>query len=697
MKLTVKIALIFFLFWLFLVSGFYFTYNRVVKPKIYEFEMQLANEKLERFIRALNYEISNFHKFCSDYAWWDDTYEFVRNKDEEYINSNFTNESFSENHFNLVIIINNEGRTLYGVWFDEERKEKKNLPRELSSPIWALTHPLLKITNLKEGKTGLWRTTYGTLIVSSHRILTSKGEGEPRGTLIFGKLITPDFWKTIAEHVVLNISVFEYLDKDKFIKKSIGVGDFPAFVFESPSELSIYHLIYDIFNKPLLIARIVHPLSVLKAGSLMETRATLYFLIIIGIGLVFVWFTVQKNIVYPIQDLTRHIQHSAYEAVISTYPTPVRNDEIALLIFHFNRMGHKINKLMEETQEWNKLLEERERYFRTLLNVVPCGIVELNETGEIETANDIFKEMFSFKIGGLTLRGIPISKIINSRAIEKYLYEGREEYFESEERVDNNTEEGMHIHYKFKRTARNGSKHFIGVIWDITEFKKIQEKLETQKRLALLGEASASLAHELRNMVSAVQSGFTLLLEETNPEKRDLIVSELKNSIFRLEDTLRKLLDFTRTYKLEKKKISIGLLIKEQFNNCKIALGTLDNYEIEVEGESEIYCDASMLSRVFFNLLKNSIEAMPKGGKIKVFILEEGDIVKIIIEDSGIGIEPENMDKVGKPFFTTKSKGTGLGLAIAIKIIESHNGKIDISSEVNKGTKVVITLPKMEV
>lgn len=696
MRLTTKITLIFLTFWIFLLGGFFLTYDRVVKPAIHEFERNSAIEKLERFNKSLSYEMKSFHKFCADYAWWDDTWKYVKERNEDFIKSNFSKETFIENQFNLVIIVNNEGRVLFGSWFDLEQETTKPPPVELSSTLWALTHPLLKFSDIKEGKVGFWKTTYGILMVSSHKILPSKGEGTPVGTLIFGKLITSKFWEELSDYTLLRLVVIDYSEKEKHLKNNPTESEFPLFLYESNTQINVYQIIYDLYNKPLLIVKIVHPLNVLKAGRLMETRATVYFLMIIGVGLIIMWLTVQRNIVLPIKELTRHIQNSAYQTVISPYPTPDRNDEIALLIFHFNRMAHKINKLVEETQEWNKLLEERERYFRTLLNVVPCGIVELNENGEIETANDTFKELFNKVDDMQDYKGMLLCEIIKSQQIANFLSNSEEESLETEEKIEDDL--GVrYIHYKFKKIERDGKKHYIVLIWDVTDFKEIQEKLESQKRLALLGEASAGLAHELRNMVSAVQSGFNLLLDEGNIDKKFLIIEELKSSIFRLEDTLRKLLDFTKSYKLEKKKILVGEIIREQFQNCMNLVKEATNFEIVVNGECEVYADPGLLSRAFFNILKNSIEAMPEGGKIEVSISSNKEFVEISVKDNGRGIEPNLIENVGRPFFTTKSKGTGLGVAIVNKIIGSHNGRVNIQSEVNKGTKVTITLPKSEV
>jgi two-component system sporulation sensor kinase A len=92
--------------------------------------------------------------------------------------------------------------------------------------------------------------------------------------------------------------------------------------------------------------------------------------------------------------------------------------------------------------------------------------------------------------------------------------------------------------------------------------------------------------------------------------------------------------------------------------------------------------------------MKNSIEAMPKGGTIDLVISETKDKIKIIIKDTGGGIPKERLSKIGEPFFTLKEKGMGLGLTTSTKIIQEHKGTLEIDSEVGKGTKVSITLPR---
>ena len=109
-----------------------------------------------------------------------------------------------------------------------------------------------------------------------------------------------------------------------------------------------------------------------------------------------------------------------------------------------------------------------------------------------------------------------------------------------------------------------------------------------------------------------------------------------------------------------------------------------------------IMCEENQLKQVFINILKNSIEAMPNGGIIDIKVKAiERDKVSICFIDQGTGIPEDRIPKLGEPFYTTKEKGTGLGLMTSYKIIENHDGRLEISSKINEGTTVEVILPKV--
>ncbi|MCL6445835.1 MAG: HAMP domain-containing histidine kinase, partial [Alicyclobacillus sp.] len=115
--------------------------------------------------------------------------------------------------------------------------------------------------------------------------------------------------------------------------------------------------------------------------------------------------------------------------------------------------------------------------------------------------------------------------------------------------------------------------------------------------------------------------------------------------------------------------------------------------QFEAPAPAVVLCDPNQIKQVFVNLIKNAIEAMPKGGQIMIQVSVADDFVRIAIQDEGVGIPSDIISKLGEPFFTTKEKGTGLGLMICHKILQDHGGRLNIHSELGQGTTMTVELP----
>lgn len=699
MKLTSKIIVILLIFWLFILFGYIFIYDRVVKPTLSQFERELAINELERFLKSFEKELVYLNRTCADYSWWDDTYEFVINKNETYKQINLLPQTYEENNINMILIINKMGEVVFGEWYNLDKKQKDKLPVEFSIPKIALTHPLLTFENPKSGRFGIISTNYGNVAVASNIILKSNLEGEPRGVFIMGKLLDDNFWENIKNQVLLDVSVYPYIEKDKLISNAFDYQINEKKIIQiqesKDDKLLLWDVIKDIYGNPLLLIRLTHTQNILSSSDTIQFRGITGFVLVMVLGIFALWIAIKKQILTPLQDLTQNIRNSTYRESITFLPNIEKNDEIALLIVHFNRMAYKINKLLEEKSKLVEELAEREQYLDFIINSVPCVIVETDGNGTIKTINSAIEEITGLAPNDVKNRNM--GDILPSKSIFEFLKKIQENKegantFEVEEKIYiNNKNKYLHIH--FHRNERNGQVFYIGVIWDITVLREIQEKYNEQRQMAILGEASASLAHELRNMITAIQSGFELMRQEKNIKQKEEITGELYVSISRLEDTLKKLLEFTKKYRLNKTKISIKELIEEQFKQCIIQNNQKSSIEFKIIGDTIAEVDTNLFSRAISNILKNSFESISNHGEIRVEIYDKNDYHIIEIKDNGVGIEKENLGKIGTPFFTTKAQGTGLGLTITKKIIESHGGKLEIQSEKGVGTNVLIILP----
>ena len=230
------------------------------------------------------------------------------------------------------------------------------------------------------------------------------------------------------------------------------------------------------------------------------------------------------------------------------------------------------------------------------------------------------------------------------------------------------------------------------------ELQKTQQALLQSEKLAAMGRLTSQIAHELNNPIYGIMNTLELLKTEISPESKRRRILELSLSeTQRLSEMLRNMLSFSKPEEEKRMPIRINELIEgilsvmeKQMRELNIKVETYLNGEIP-----EVIAYPNQMRQVILNIIKNAMEAMPKGGTLTVRTVREKDSVLIQIEDTGIGIPEEIRDKIFEAFFTTKQKvkGVGLGLSVCYGIIKGHGGEIKVDSEVGKGANFTISLP----
>lgn len=239
---------------------------------------------------------------------------------------------------------------------------------------------------------------------------------------------------------------------------------------------------------------------------------------------------------------------------------------------------------------------------------------------------------------------------------------------------------------------------YISIRNDITEKKKQEEVLHRQEKLSALGQLAAGVAHEIRNPLTSMK-GYTefLLMDEKEEMRRehfDIILDEIE----RVNDIVE---EFMLLAKPKADLLAVKNVNSIISNTLSLFMYELKKKKVDLSfktniAELPILCDEQRLKQVFINFIKNSVEAMPTGGQLTITVEKHDQFAKIVVADTGIGIPKDKLSKIGDPFFTTKENGTGLGLMISFKIIQSHNGKLEIDSKENAGTTLTILLPLYE-
>jgi len=236
------------------------------------------------------------------------------------------------------------------------------------------------------------------------------------------------------------------------------------------------------------------------------------------------------------------------------------------------------------------------------------------------------------------------------------------------------------------------------VIKDLTDAKNMERELQRKDKLRAMGELASGVAHEIRNPLNAISMIAQRYEREFMPRKglkeyRSL-TNVLKKESARVNNIVLQFLKFARPPKLQKSRVSanefvahVATLFEGQAESKGI------RFSAECSHVDTIQIDSEQMTQAILNLLQNALDATPRGGTISLNVSQLDQSVLFAVTDTGSGIPPERMNRIFDLYYTTKSDGTGMGLGITQQIVSQHQGRIDVTSELNQGTTFVITIP----
>ncbi len=233
------------------------------------------------------------------------------------------------------------------------------------------------------------------------------------------------------------------------------------------------------------------------------------------------------------------------------------------------------------------------------------------------------------------------------------------------------------------------------IIRDISARKQKEELFIKSEKLTIAGQLAAGVAHEIRNPLTSLKGFLQLITTGRIHSKR--YYSVMKSEIACIETVINGLLMLSKPQAYTCEPMDLRLLIKDSIGLLETQ-AAIQNVQIDYQSEHRpvwVTGVEAQLKQVFIHVLKNAMESMKNGGVVTIDLsVEDSNNVKVRIQDEGVGISKEQLDKIGQPFYTTKDEGTGLGLMVTYKIIDNHEGQIFAESEVGKGTTFTIRLPQ---
>jgi len=423
------------------------------------------------------------------------------------------------------------------------------------------------------------------------------------------------------------------------------------------------------------------------------------------------WFGFQlaKGITIPIQQLaagTKEIAGGNLDFRIDIESVPESQDEIGILVNSFNRMTEDLKRNKADLEEKNITLEntnieleQKRTYMETVLENITTGVISLDSEGRISTINKAAENMLHLNENHLRNKyysevfDVPYFEIL--KEIISQMLENNVRSLKKE--INLNIKGEVFTFMTNINMLFDSQENYLGmviVIDNLTELIRAQ-------RVAAWREVARRIAHEIKNPLTPIKLSAQRLRKKFSSLAGNgkEVLEECTNTIIQEVDDLKKMVNefsqFARMPTFNPITCNINEIINEAIALYK---GILKNITVTTDFFEEIpklQLDPDQMKRVFINLFENAIEAMNgQGGiHIKTMYLDDFEIVRIEVSDTGIGIPFYLREKLFLPYFSTKKQGTGLGLAIVNTIISEHNGYIRIKDNEPQGTTFVIELP----
>jgi two-component system sensor histidine kinase PilS (NtrC family) len=390
-------------------------------------------------------------------------------------------------------------------------------------------------------------------------------------------------------------------------------------------------------------------------------------------------------------------------------PVPTR-DALSALGTHsvaFALVSLLAHRLTRQIVRGQAELRELGEIYRRIFENVSTGILTVDRAGRITSFNaeaeritgygpDVISSPIERLLPGIS-RVIPISDAEPPEAGAAELA-GRL----SRLQFDFTNREGASLHLGLSHSLLRDSLGQVDggvlIFQDLTHVTRIEDELHRSERLAAVGQLAAGLAHEIRNPLASLSGSIELLAAELpskDPSARRL-AAIVGRETERLNRLVSDFLRYARPGPARRETLWLRELLEEleelvaQREACGVGL------ELDVPADLAVCGDPDQLRQVLWNLVLNALQAEPQG-PVRVcvgLVAGEPGGVEISVEDNGAGIPPDQLGRIFEPFFTTKARGTGLGLATVHRVAEAHGGSASVRSEVGKGTRVCVRLPR---
>lgn len=363
-------------------------------------------------------------------------------------------------------------------------------------------------------------------------------------------------------------------------------------------------------------------------------------------------------------------------------------------------LSDQFSMLGERIQESEKKIEVLEDLNSLIVGNIGSGLITLNSRLQIVTGNQSAGEILQDEnLVGQSLSSVfpQIYQNIQSDKIGKA--KGDTQRLEVAYEIEADRKLILETIISPLVSTDDQFHGYLILFQDLTELKQMEKQVRQQDKLAAVGQLAAGIAHEIRNPLASISGSIQLLVANPDTLKdEDLkLMRIVLREIDRLNALISEFLEFVRPDVQANESVMVGELIQEVLEMIRFNKGLPQDVEqkVNVSSKMPVLGHRDKLKQAFLNIVINSYQAMADSEQksLNVQVYDESNSLKVVISDTGMGMDEKTVERMFEPFLTTKPKGTGLGLAITHKVLESHGATVWVESEQGKGTDFYIEFP----
>ncbi len=358
---------------------------------------------------------------------------------------------------------------------------------------------------------------------------------------------------------------------------------------------------------------------------------------------------------------------------------------------------------IELVQEQLKAKSEQLIRLNTAVEQLPVSVIISNAEGKIEYVNKNFEKVTGYSKSEVIGRHACFYKSKNqSKDTYKYLWETINSGNVWQGRIINTNKNGKDFIEEAVispvKDSNGNITGFVAVKEDVTEKLTLEEELKRAQRLEAIASLAGGIAHDFNNILAGLSGYISILKHKFKDPDIQRIANNMEKAVTRATGVTKQILSLSKQIEVPKQAVNLLDVLKDMISMLEETTDRRIKFNLEAPNRIPLIIgDIAQLYQIFLNLAINAIDVMPQGGNIefKIEVDKEKDSIIVEVKDSGPGMKPEIIEQIFDPFFTTKppGKGTGLGLTMCKRLVEAHNGKIYVQSEIGKGTKFIIHFP----